>query len=139
MTPKAIAARTAGAMLPADPYVKNWSGKQMRQIAEEIGDHALYKTPYSDLSERHHWDPAGLARGIQIKDGTIGYNAISSVSRAGALAVAFQSLYESARVVDTALGGTRRAELDSMIRLYLVDARTLGIDLDRRPPAPDAV
>ena len=97
MTPRAIAARTDGAMLPADPYVGNWSGKQMRQIAEEIGDHALYKTPYSDFSERHHWDPAGLARGIQVKDGTIGYNAISPVSRAGALAVAFQSLYESAR------------------------------------------
>lgn len=46
--------------LPPNPYVRSWSGLDIRELCKRTGYELKYLTFYADFSEWHHWGPTGL-------------------------------------------------------------------------------
>jgi hypothetical protein len=131
--PSARKATREGRSLP-DPYEKSWSGRQVRQLAEEVGDLDLYLSAYSDFSERHHWDPAGVASGVSLSGATLVYNGASVAAQAGAAAVAFQCLFSSAHLLNQHFARGRDAELLELFDRYVSLGSMRSPDTAPRPP-----
>jgi hypothetical protein len=95
-----------GKPLPADPYVKNWTGKNLKQLIEEIpvSRDEEYDLLYVNLSEWPHWDAAGLGKAIERDEhGALYYQDGSPRTSVSSLTIVFRSLYETARLVDSRL------------------------------------
>jgi hypothetical protein len=133
VTPSARKAKLEGRELP-DPYEKSWSGWQVRQLAEDAGDIDLYLSAYSDFSERHHWDPAGVASGVSLSGATLVYNGTSTAAKIGAAAVAFQCLFSSAHLLNRHFARQKDAELMDLFDLYISVGKTGASDMAPQPP-----
>jgi hypothetical protein len=122
--------------LPDDPFVTNWAGIQIRQIAEAVGDLDLYVSAYDDFSNRHHWDPAGIAQGVQQTGDVLDYDASSPNSEAGGLAVAYQCLFGVCSIVNEYFNLNQNDKLTALLTAYLADASDVGIDPTTGDVAP---
>ncbi len=114
--------------LPHDPFLTNWTGIQIRQIAEAGGDLDMYVSAYDDFSNRHHWDPAGIAQGIHQTGEVLNYNASSPNSEAGGLAISFQCLFGVCSIVNDYFNLKQNDKLIALLNAYSADAQS-GIDL----------
>lgn len=131
LTDAARKAARLGRPEPADPYTATWSGRTVRQLAEATGNLLLYATVYAQFSERHHWDPAGVAAGVQQDAHRLAYDASSPPLRATALSVAFQCLHETTRILDAALA------LGHADAIAAAESAFVRLDAEVRAAVPD--
>ena len=124
-TNKARTAQKEGLPLPQDPYRKNWTGKTIREICEEVEGVNLYEKIYCETSEWIHWTPRGLGSAIRRKGEMVHYYQQSTESEATALACAFQALLESLVLLDSHLNLGFSNNLKELRNTYI---ETLTID-----------
>ncbi len=89
--------------LPEDPYRKNWTGKKVWEICEEINGQLLYRQIYQDVSSWMHWSPSSVGTYIFRQNNHVVYVNIATDKAAMALSSGFHSLLETAAVADSHL------------------------------------
>jgi len=120
LTNDAIKARKKGVSLPADPYHKNWrTGYPLRQIFKEVGGDDLYRKLYGPFSDWQHWGSGGLGDAITRQGNQIVYSSLSPTDIASALAVAFQCLLETTKLIDEHLGFGLTLEISKLHDEYV--------------------
>jgi hypothetical protein len=100
LSPRAREARARGGPMPDDPYLRTWTGKSVRDLAEACDGLELYASLYADFSDRHHWSPGGLGQGIQVHGERVHYDASSPTLTAQALSVGFECLLDCSVMVN---------------------------------------
>jgi hypothetical protein len=85
----------------SDPYVRDWTGLiSIRTIFQEVEADLLYVKPYRAFAAWHHWSPEGLGRRIK-KRGDVSVLALRDPKvAASAVALGFQCVVETARLLD---------------------------------------
>ena len=128
LTNKAKEAMRKNLPVPEDPYCKNWSGKQIWEICEEVKGHLLYEQIYKDTSQWIHWTPRGLGTSIRRDNRIVHYMDESKDVAATALASGFQSLLQLTELIDShlALGFTGR--LTELRNLYIKELSKTNSD-----------
>ncbi len=104
-TKKVQKTKLEGLPLPKDPYRKdtNWSGKNVREICEEVQGAPLYERIYRETCQWIHWTPRGLGSTIRREGDMVYYLNQSADTAATALASGFQALFESLVLLDSHL------------------------------------
>jgi hypothetical protein len=120
LTKKARKAQREGRPLPVDPYRKNWSGRPLDQICDEVQGQLLYEHIYRGMSERIHWSPRGLGTAITRDGQKVTYSGISPENAATALAVGFQALLQSLELLDEHLQLCEKRRLNQLRERYII-------------------
>mgnify|MGYP005840280711 CR=1 FL=1 len=122
LTSKAQKAQKKGASLPPDPYHKDWrTGYKPQDIFASVGGEDLYNKLYKSFSDWQHWSAAGLGKAITRQGDRIIYSATSSTDAATALAVAFQCLLQTVKLVVDHLGIELTSETSELRDGYIAD------------------
>jgi hypothetical protein len=100
-TAKAKECLAANKLLPADPYWKNWTGKNYSQLLRDANGGELVDFVYGAFSEWHHWSPEGFETSLRWENANH-MNFLPPPINLGAktLRCAFQCLFQQASFVD---------------------------------------
>jgi len=91
--------RAQGKPIPADPYVKHWTGLSVKEIHEQLGAHAKeYGLIYNQLSDWHHWNTAGFGTVLERQGSHRTFPRHTDSMTTGALVLALRYLWETARI-----------------------------------------
>lgn len=87
-----------------DPYRSSWTNKNVYEICKEVGGDLLYEKIYRDTSQWIHWTVKGMSSAISRDDVTFKYTNTTAEMGATALASGFQSLFQSAKLLNDYFG-----------------------------------
>jgi Family of unknown function (DUF5677) len=114
-TKEARKTKEAGESLPQNPFENNWYGISLRKMASAVQAAPLYDGPYNYFSNRHHWDPAGVAQGIKVDGLKLKYSAASQFQEDLAVLIAFQCLAECSQVFSLQNRLGKEAQIQELI------------------------
>jgi hypothetical protein len=86
--------------LPSDPYRNRWIDQNVHDICKEVEGDLLYEKIYRETSQWIHWTIRGMSSAIRRDDLTFVYINTSADMGATALASGFQSLFQSAKLLN---------------------------------------
>jgi|Deesub1362A_J573_1020465.scaffolds.fasta_scaffold04188_2 hypothetical protein len=121
-TKEAKQAEKQGKPLPRDPYWRRWSeNRPVKDLCEKVKAGILYDHIYKDVSCWIHWSPRGIGRWLEVEDLQVKYKIDAPDMAATALAVGFQSLLETALVLDSRLELGFRKELEELRTRFITE------------------
>ena len=100
LKPRAEERKARKQSLAADPYWKEWTGKSVRTIFREVEAEPLYVKLYRAYAAWHHWSPQGIGQLIERRDGVLVLPSRDPGVAVGAVALGFQCVVETARLLD---------------------------------------
>lgn len=106
--------------LPRDPYRNKWIDKNVYEICKEVEGDLLYEKIYRETSQWIHWTIKGMSSAIHQKDMEFMYVNTSADMGATALASGFQSLFKSAKLLDSHLTLGFGDKLDDIFNNYIM-------------------
>ncbi|MCX6677239.1 MAG: DUF5677 domain-containing protein [Methanothrix sp.] len=118
LTPKAKKKQENHLPLPRDPYRNRWIYQNVYEICKEVEGDLLYEKIYRETSQWIHWTIKGMSSAIHQKDMNFAYTNASADMGATALASGFQSLLESAKLLDSHLTLGFGDKLDNILARY---------------------
>ena len=131
-TKKAKQAEKQGKPLPKDPYWRRWSEDHpVKDLCDEVKAGDLYERIYRDVSCWIHWSPRGIGRCLEVEGPQVKYRMDAPDMAATALAAGFQSLLETALVLDSHLEldfGKKMEELRTRFVTELSDQRSSRLE-----------
>ena len=83
-----------------DPYRNKWINKNISEVCKEVEGDLLYEIIYRETSQWIHWTIKGMSSAIDRNDLTFQYTNASADIGATALASGFQSLFQSAKLLN---------------------------------------
>jgi hypothetical protein len=104
--------------LSKDPYLNKWIDKSVYEICKEVEGDLLYEKIYRETSQWIHWTIRGMSSAVHRDDLTFRYVNKSEDIGATALASGFQSLLESAKLLNTHLELGFSDQLDNILKEY---------------------
>lgn len=102
-TKEAQKAHSDNLPLPDDPYRKTWSGKTVADISKDVKGQLLYREIYKEISAWIHWSPRGIGTSIRRGNQEVLYIHDAVDMAAMSLASGFQSVLETASLLDAHL------------------------------------
>lgn len=105
--------------LPRNPYRNKWIDLNVYERCKEVKGDLLYEKIYRETSQWIHWTVKGMSPAIRRDDLTFRYCTNTSADMgATALASGFQSLFESAKLLNIHLKLEFNDKLDNIITEY---------------------
>lgn len=87
-----------------DPYWQTWRKHvSLASIANEVGAQLIHQLFYTDFSDWHHWDAAGIERVLNRSGNRISFEGQAAQDVAQALVSGFGCLHQTCELVDSHL------------------------------------
>ena len=125
LTPKNKRKKENGQELDSDPYIKTWSGKNIKELFTEsdaeLNNDRLRRINYKDLNAWSHWGTEGLAPYLKLDLDSgameLTYKCVGDNLKS-VYAIAFQSLVTSATIFSEEFE-TNQSKIDNLTNRYL--------------------
>lgn len=119
LTPKARSAQQRGQPLPGGPYRRDWTGKKVYELFNDVKAKDLYQQIYSPASEWSHAGAGSFVDAIIVEHGTIRFHQGSVNMAATCFASGFQALLESLAITHSRFPLGHAAALQALKQEYV--------------------